>query len=94
MCVFLLLLFFAINKAVVAGIEDLSREAGVSLRESKVRTQFETLVEASDALKKAVASGPTKALAGAAGAVGVPGGTKGDETQARVFGGGNPTCMV
>ncbi|CAM9973036.1 unnamed protein product, partial [Hapterophycus canaliculatus] len=43
-------------KTVVSGIEDLRREAGVSLRESSVRPEFEELVSASDALKKALAS--------------------------------------
>lgn len=40
----------------VSGIEQLGREAGVSLRESSVKPQFEALVSASDALKKGLAS--------------------------------------
>lgn len=44
------------TQTVVSGIEELNREAGVSLSESKVRPQFQALVEASNALKKAAAS--------------------------------------
>lgn len=40
----------------VSGIEELGREAGVSLRESSVKPQFEALVSASDELKKGLAS--------------------------------------
>lgn len=45
-------------KMVVSGIEVLSREAGVSLRESELQPQFETLVAASDSLKKAMSTAP------------------------------------
>lgn len=46
-------------QTVVSGIEDLGREAGVSLRESSVKPQFEALVSASDELKKGLASAKT-----------------------------------
>lgn len=46
------------SQAVVSGIEALSREAGVSLRESEVRPQYENLLAASDALKKAMGTAP------------------------------------
>lgn len=59
-------LLFLAKKTVVAGIEELRREAGVSLRESSVRPQFEDLVSASDALKKALASAKINPPAAAA----------------------------
>lgn len=45
-------------QSVVSEIEDLSREAGLSLRESPVQEQFESLVKASRELKKAVGDAP------------------------------------
>lgn len=47
------------SQTVVSGIEDLGREAGVSLRESSVKPQFEALVSASDALKTGLARAKT-----------------------------------
>ncbi|CBJ25849.1 Phosphatidate cytidylyltransferase [Ectocarpus siliculosus] len=43
-------------KTVISGIEELSRDAGISLTESSIRPQFEALVSSSDALKKELAS--------------------------------------
>ncbi|CAB1096652.1 unnamed protein product [Ectocarpus sp. CCAP 1310/34] len=43
-------------KTVISGIEELRRDAGVSLTESSIRPQFEALVSSSDALKKELAS--------------------------------------
>ena len=43
----------------MSGIEELGREAGVSLRASSVKPQFEALVTASDELKKGLASAKT-----------------------------------